>query len=289
MWRGYKLKIDSKFFSKIDVVYTRRNGQPYRVDQLEKNYKAGLEAYASVQNEVKEQLDDFIRNDGMVDAAMLEKAWFPNLKCDVFLSHSHSDEKLAIAFANWLKQKFGISTFIDSTVWGYALDLQRELDDRYNKKPDGMGYYYEGSNRVCGFVDMLLATSLSKMIDNCECLMFLETGNSIIPTNKSNQETSSPWIYHELLQSKIIEKKYLRPKTKMFSQGGRVVNTVTESRQTVFRPALPAETGHLYTLNDARLLNWLKIYQDNSEQISAYESLDLLYRLTTDDQKRIIQ
>jgi hypothetical protein len=75
----------------------------------------------------------------------------------------------------------------------------------------------------------------------------------------------------------------------MFSQGGRVVNTVTESRQTVFRPALPAETGHLYTLNDARLLNWLKIYQDNSEQISAYESLDLLYRLTTDDQKRIIQ
>jgi hypothetical protein len=277
------LKIDSTLFE-TEGNSSVTNGGEYLISNYLCNYEHGLKSYKSLRKEVRAELDGFIREDGMVDAAMLETAWFPNLKCDVFLSHSHADENLAIAFANWLAQNFGIRTFIDSTVWGYALDLQKELDDRYNLRLDG--YDYKGSNRVCGFVDMLLATSLSKMIDRCECLMFLDTGNSIIPTNKSNQETSSPWIYHELLQSRIIEKKLTRPATKLFSQAGRLVEAVAESKQLKFKPALPADTEHLWELNASDLKRWSNAHKNGNFTKTADISLDILYTLTADNQKK---
>lgn len=47
----------------------------------------------------------------------MQVSWFPQIKADVFISHSHSDEKLAIIFAGWLYNAFGLTAFIDSCVW----------------------------------------------------------------------------------------------------------------------------------------------------------------------------
>lgn len=38
------------------------------------------------------------------------------------------------------------------------------------------------------------------MIDNCECVFFLNTDNSVIPGKEAleSNQTYSPWIYHEV-------------------------------------------------------------------------------------------
>ena len=54
---------------------------------------------------------------------------------------------------------------------------------------------------------MMLNVALSKMIDKCECIFFLNTPNSINLSESMNSQTSSPWIYSELILSKIIRKK----------------------------------------------------------------------------------
>ncbi len=42
----------------------------------------------------------------VLEISQVEKAWFHNIEADIFLSHSHKDEKLAIAFARWLKKSW---------------------------------------------------------------------------------------------------------------------------------------------------------------------------------------
>lgn len=37
--------------------------------------------------------------DGYFDASKLQESWFPQVEADIFLSHSHKDEKLIISFA----------------------------------------------------------------------------------------------------------------------------------------------------------------------------------------------
>lgn len=279
MYKGYKIGIDSSFFDEVDGPVFSREFRS-RVDLFKKNYDAGRVDFQDLKKYVRENLEHFIRHDGVVDAKMMEEEWFPSVKADVFLSHSHADENVAVAFAHWLKANFGITTFIDSTVWGYALDLQRKLDDRYNLIQDRNSYNYSGSNRVCGFVDMLLATALSKMINRCECFMFLESPNSIIETCNANVETSSPWIYHELLQSQIIEKRQPRPSLKVFSRGGVLAKPVTDSLNESFKVALPASIGHLTELTASNIVEWRNIRNNYQVVKNADQSLDLLYTLT---------
>lgn len=279
MYKGYKIEIDSSFFEVADgIVLSRKTGKI--IDRLERNFNLGLKEFTNTRDYVRGNLEEFIRHDGYVDAQFMEAEWFPTVNAHVFLSHSHADEELAIAFAHWLNYNFGITTFIDSTVWGYALDLQQQLDDRYNLRWDTNTYDYSGSNRVCGFVDMLLATALSKMIDKCECFMFLETSNSLIETRNANRETSSPWIYHELIQSKIIEKRQPRPSMKVFSRGGVLQKAVIDSLNENFKVALPASMEHLIELSASNIIAWREIRDDYDVMKNASQSLDLLYILT---------
>ena len=61
----------------------------------------------------------------------MQANWFPQIKADIFISHSHKDEDLALALAGWLKVSFGLTAFIDSCVWGYANDLLKMIDYKY--------------------------------------------------------------------------------------------------------------------------------------------------------------
>ena len=53
-------------------------------------------------------------------------------------------------------------------------------------------------------IHTLLNGALLKMIDSTECLMFIDTPNSIRMKDVSNGVTNSGWIYSELLMSKYI-------------------------------------------------------------------------------------
>ena len=150
---------------------------------------------------VKGKLEKYIRSDGSLDAKEIEDDWFPTINAQVFLSHSHADEDKVKAFAGWLKRKYGIVSFIDSTVWGYANDLLWQMDNKFSRDRSG-GLSYELTTQSSAHVHMLLECALAKMINRCECLIFINSPNSVKPKDISNKDlTGSPWIYNEIVMA----------------------------------------------------------------------------------------
>ena len=153
-----------------------------------------------------ECLDTYLTSDGALDATKIEEAWFPKVKADVFLSHSHKDEKAAIAFAIYL-EGLGIRAFIDSCVWGYAVDLLRRIDNEYCMEDNGYAYDYGKRNISTSHVHMILNGALLKMMDQTECFIFLDTPNALKTEDIWNGKTDSCWIYSELLMSGCLRRE----------------------------------------------------------------------------------
>ena len=135
----------------------------------EEYYKKGLEIYNEHEKCIKESLDKYLSPNGELKASEIEKDWFPDFKADVFLSHSHKDERDVIIFAGFLSE-MGLTPFIDSCVWGYANDLLKQIDNRYcvlRKNADGTvkTYDYDERNQSTAHVHMILNGALMKMID----------------------------------------------------------------------------------------------------------------------------
>lgn len=160
----------------------------------------GQEYYETIKPNIQESLKDFIGSDGVISGTKLQKNWFPtNHQFNVFLSHSHDDEKLAIALAGFLKKELNLNTFIDSCLWGYSNDLLREIDEKYCRHSNGKSFDYDKRNYSTSHVHMMLSIALSRMIDNCEAIFFLNSENSISLNEEIRKDrTSSPWIYDEL-------------------------------------------------------------------------------------------
>ena len=171
-------------------------------------------------------LDAFFDADGSLVATKIMDDWFPQVNAKVFISHSHKDENIAIGLAGWLEDKLGISSFIDSCVWGYAPRLLKKLDTDLCLKDSGY-YDYDRRNITNGHVNMMLATSLTKMIDQCECIIFLNTPNSISCKGCIEKDgTESPWIYAEIEATRLLRKnepKRRRMMTKASMEGRSIV------------------------------------------------------------------
>src|ERR1700742_144386 len=100
MYRGFNLQLLTPFFSEADFI------KGDNINNKSRRY-------------IRETLASFISPTGAVDGSKLQEYWFPSLKADVFISHSHADIKQAVALSGWLSD-MGVSSFIDSAVWGYA-------------------------------------------------------------------------------------------------------------------------------------------------------------------------
>lgn len=172
-----------------------------------KNYEDfGREYYAEIKTDIQTDLKNFIGSDRVISGTKLQDSWFPTKhKFSVFLSHSHNDEKLAIALAGFLKEELNLNTFIDSCLWGYSNDLLKVIDENYCKHSDGKSFDYDKRNYSTSHVHMMLSIALSKMIDNCEAIFFLNSENSIsLNEDIMKKRTSSPWIYNELSLANMI-------------------------------------------------------------------------------------
>lgn len=157
-------------------------------------------------NAISDKLHNFIPNNGKIDGTNIQNSWFPTIDADVFISHAHSDENIALTLAGWLWCRFRLTSFVDSCVWGYSNDLQKIIDEQFCKK----GYNsnsYESRNFSTSHVHMMLASALTIMIDSAECLFFLNTPSSL-SVSDIEDKTCSPWIYHELTISKYIRKRF---------------------------------------------------------------------------------
>lgn len=235
----------------------------------------GLDSFSSQQTSIEETINSFVRNDGSLDGSLMQANWFPQIKADIFISHSHKDKGLALALAGWLEETFGLTAFIDSCVWGYANKLLKMIDDEYCYQKKINAYNYQKRNYSTSHVHMMLSVALTQMIDNTECLFFLNTPNSITPNTIINQ-TESPWIYSEIAMSRLIRKKELkeyRDVALMESQ-----RAFAEGETLNVRYDLPID--HLTNIRANHLKKWMKNWSMSSQN-SKYLALNVLYNLTT--------
>lgn len=220
-------------------------------------YKKGRSLYADMSKNIQEKLSFLEAEECVLDAGKIQSDWFPNIKADIFLSHSHADKNLAIAFAGWLNENFGLRSFIDSCLWGYCDDLLEKIDNNFCKNDNDKTYNYKSRNASTSIVHMILMNALTKMIDNTECLMFLNTPNSIVLKDDISEKTYSPWIFSEIETSRYIRKivpdrlkEKIKDSTKYFS-------VLNESQLKV---AFPANTSHLINLSCDELKEWNNTY-----------------------------
>ncbi len=195
MYRGYNLRISKASFAK---------------EHFAEWAMVGAAFHAEHKQTVKKVLSQFVASDGKVDASKMQENWFPQIHADVFISHSHADQEIAIAFGGWLKSEFGIESFIDSCAWGYSDDLIRMIDDKFCFNEDKGTYSYDRRNRSTSHVYMMLSTALAMMIDRAECTFFLNTPSSMTPNEivgGVSGTTKSPWIYFEIAITRLIQKR----------------------------------------------------------------------------------
>lgn len=238
MHRGFKLQLDyeSEFY-----------------------YQRGLAKFETNKNTVEKALKTFAGKDGVLLGTQLQSNWFPQVGADIFISHSHQDRRMAITLAGWLQENFGLRIFVDSCIWDYADELLKLIDNYFCLNPSRETYSYEKRNQSTSHVHMMLSTALNMMIDNAECLFFINTPSAIYTTEMISK-TKSPWIYNEISLSQIIRKRklseYRGEITKAFSKGGRLA----ESEMINYELNL----GHLQNLTARDLDNWRKLWENYS-------------------------
>ncbi len=182
---------------------------------FQKYYDIGKESANQHKEILERDLDQYIDyHTGRIDGDRLEKEWFKEINADVFLSHSHADEELAISIAGWLKSEMGLNAFVDSCTWGYADTLLQYINDHYNvlrKDTDGSTIYsHSKANYAASHIYLMLNSAINNMINKTECFMFINTGNSIIQMdkNQSSTQTLSPWIYSEIVMANTIKQTF---------------------------------------------------------------------------------
>jgi len=250
MYRGFKLKTIK--FKEHDYYYN-----------------IGKKMYDKDKNLTTAILKDFIFSDNSLDGSKIQKTWFPQVNADVFISHFHTNEHIAIALAGYLNKEFKIQSFIDSCIWGYADDLLKDIDNKFC--PTGPNTYsYKKRNYSTSHVHMMLSSALSMMMDKTECLIFLDTPDSIKPYEGIDR-TESPWIYFEIGMSQLLRKKEpkrnLLESVRYYSEGGILEKAIKVKYEV--------DLKHLTEIDADDLKKWLKI--DNST--TADEALDSLYKL----------
>lgn len=236
------------------------------------------EGIYSVVNEFNSSLSRFILKKSVdkeliLDGQKIIDEYFPNVKADIFISHSHKDVKKVKVFANLIYQRTGLKSFIDSEVWKYADSLLKNIDRNCKLKDDL--YDYNRRNVSTSYVYMMLNTALLSMIDRCECLFFLNTPNSFETVKEIKNSTFSPWIYSELSMANSIEKKIpARLKNRKKSLSESVRNVSDEYSQEDIKIVLKPKIENLVECDFKIVNNWL----ENCDYNKKNSNLDDLYK-----------
>jgi len=256
MYRGYDLRfLKEGYFDSCDLD-----------DDI---YNTGLVSFKDHKTKIKEPLNKFALRSGILDGTAIQENWFPKMKYDVFISHSHSDVETAIMLSGVLKNYPGLTSFIDTCVWGYSGDLQRQIDNMHYKIGDNL-YSYEGVKFSASHVHMMLSTALMMMIDNCECIFFLDTPNSVSTNNVITKRTQSPWIYSEINISRLIEKRLDRQK-----MNERLIKSSAENFSRELKFEYKLNMSHFIELTEENFITWM----DQAEVRKGKHPLDFLYGL----------
>jgi len=227
----------------------------------------GRGLFSAQREKVISLLQSYTIGSGTLNGTKIQSDWFPEINADVFISHSHDDEAMALNLAGWLYVAFGIRSFIDSSVWGYAPDLLKLIDDKHCKIEGSDVYDYNKRNGSTSHVHMMLSVALAKMIDRTECVLFLNTPSSLT-IKDATATVGSPWLYNEIALCDIVERK--TPST-LIKKSSTNFSRIDESRVPV---EYIVDLGKFPKLNINTLAAWSK-----SGPKSIREALDILYYL----------
>lgn len=236
----------------------------------------GREIHENNKKNIEKNLKTFENADLALEAEQIISNWFPAIQSNVFLSHSHKDEKLILGLAGWLSKNFNLTSFIDSAVWGHADNLIKIIDDKYCKDKNSYYYNYDERNRSTSHVHTMLSTALMNMIDKCECIIFVNTPSSFKPVDylKNKGTTESPWIYSEIAMTRILREK--SPEEHR-SQIAFESTTAAQVKKEFLKIEYPLDTFHLTPLTQDNLKEWYNKYTENNHNERQKHSLDYLY------------
>ena len=261
----------SKFNCVISDYFYNKNIKQYQ--------EAGRKIYEDFQQQCEFSLKPFLLDNEYIDGTALKDIWFSIAKADVFISHSHQDIEKVKAFAGWLKNKFGLTAFIDSCAWGYCDDLLKLIDDSFCKHRNGKTYDYKLRNYTTSHVHTMLSAALLDMIDRTECLIFYNTPQPICLKDELNkvdnaEKTLSPWIYSELSATRVLRcQKPDRLKRLRESFEHRDSSKFNDSTLPHIEYDVSKIIKNMIKLDDKVLTEWENNYA------SGEYSLDTLYKL----------
>lgn len=271
MFAGFDLSIDRDSFEKSII----SNGKTFN-----DYFEIGREHLEVKKNICNKSLRNYTLN-GVTDATKLKEGWFPSVKADIFISHSHKDRELAIALAGWLYEKFNLECFIDSCVWEHIDDLLDEINNKYSDKredEDGVVYSHKKCNIASAHVNMILNSALQRMIDNTEAVFLINTPNSIERYSETYENsTFSPWIYSEITCTEIIRMKSLSEYREQYIiEHSEIYDS--DQLQMEYEVSL----DHLNKLECCNLIKWKTNWSKVKNKTYKY-SLDELYKIIYHD------
>lgn len=233
-------------------------------------YKEGIKLFSKQKNIIENEVEKYFNNKGELEAKEIMEDWFPEIKANIFLSHSHIDEKNAITLAGFLNYKLGLNTFIDSTVWGYANNLLRKFDDEYCRNSSNTAYDYQKRNISTTHVHIMLSIALMNMMDKTEVVFFYNTPNSVSLSDDIDSATSSPWIFSEISMTRM-----LRSRSKD-EQRDMLLKASISEEAIVPTVKYPLSLEHLIDIDFKKFTNWVDIAE--RQQAKGGEALDILYQ-----------
>ena len=251
-YRGFSLKIEDSYCAKI---LKELNSTRPHSNFLNSRHTSVTDPYP-----IKSILKNNIVGSKSLNAEKIKGEWFPIIESDIFISHSHRDIETVTKLAEILSKHLGLKVFVDSEVWKYSEDLVQQIECQCHEG----GYFIH--DKIVAHVNIMLASALTKMLNNTECVIFLNTSNSLIPDQYStSHQTDSPWIYHELFTTSLLPIR--TPKRKMEK------SVVNEASQFEIAHTVPLE--HLTNLSDVEFENWTI----KAKNIHWENALDALYNL----------
>ena len=271
MWKGFNVEIGETFF--------KRKILGSGSSLWDKFIASAKKSRARCQRDIETKI---VSERWVLDGAGIEANWFPKLSNHVFISHSHADEQLALALAGALEKWLKIESFVDSAVWGYFEDMQASLFEKVSQGRNLESVEkFKLWNTVAAHVHCMLSKSLVQMIDQCECLIFLNTPSSIsINEVAGKASTYSPWIYTEIEVSRFLRRMpdSRRPQT------GLLKESFAQDVAIECRVQYPLNLEHLSSKTGADIWNWIcngyKALNNRggvAEDQAAFRALDVLY------------
>lgn len=242
-------------------------------------YNHGISYYDGCAADVENSLIAYITEKGEIDAKSLMNDWFPSVDANVFISHAHGNQKQAIALAGWLNKVFGLKSFVDSCVWGYADNLLKIIDKDYceNGKPNS--YNYKFRNHSTSHVHIMLMNALTKMIDRCEIVLFLNSEKASYKLDNIKTGTLSPWIFNEIETTKTIRMRIpQRASMKLFS-----ADKLNENVADSIKVSYPLTLDHMISLSKNAMEMWEK------KGVRGDLSFDALYNIYPNTIKQLIR